>query len=726
MRLPFDWAAQGLEPDDFVGFEAHFARIIKELFLCETVFFIIADQNTGFKSDMPERFAAGVTQCRNKGVPVVDSESPILYLPIFHNKKGLAIAILIGGNSSLFEKSVGWLQEKTALAVRECRLLKKMAVDPTTGLLNGRLFYEALACKLLEGKAESSLAEIKSMSEDQHGSGDFALFLLEIYPRERESRQALLYLSKAGSHLNSLVGEYTPVYHLGAGLFAFTWQTDEHEQVMKMGNAILDWLKREQLVRVHVGIALAKGESGSIGVSSEVLLEQAWYAIEKARHRGPYSLCTYSDPDSIDTFSLKMFPPDIIAGLKKAWRPLETFALVLTRNDLKQGNTAVWNLVAKNYPMYPVNKRDFFVLLENMDEETVRNRLDDLARQIYEETGTTVSMGIALYPCNGFSKADMPINAKKALVHTEFFGPDSRTVFDAVSLNISGDVYYNDGYLSKAVREYKLGLEMAPASTNLLNSLGVAYAQMNRHKAAIPLFKKVLVVEPRNFMALCNLGFSLLEIGQPAKAIDSFEQAVVLDDSHFDLLLQLGRLYCQNGKFEEAVAILTKAADKHVGDHVDIGFAAMHRYLGEAYKELGNLEEAKANLQRAVRHNPRDAAVISLLGEVYGLAAEGKEISLSLCHQAVELDDTAPDNWYRLGKIQFKSGYGQAAIISLKEALRLNRKNVAAAFLLARVYDDMGMGPHAKRMYERVLMISPAHKGAEEALIGNKQQMSST
>ena len=51
-------------------------------------------------------------------------------------------------------------------------------------------------------------------------------------------------------------------------------------------------------------------------------------------------------------------------------------------------------------------------------------------------------------------------NACKALDHGAFFGPDACVVFDAISLNISGDRFYQSGDLNAAIDEYHFALTL--------------------------------------------------------------------------------------------------------------------------------------------------------------------------------------------------------------------------------------------------------------------------
>ena len=144
MKLPFAWEEQDLQQEDIKVFEPHFSKTIKELFSCETVFFVEVESDLELISQVPERYVAGVVKVLESGKPVVDADSPILYLPIFQKEQLYTVAVLVNGNSNLFQQPISWLVERSDLAIREFNLVKQKAIDPVTGLLNGNHFHETL------------------------------------------------------------------------------------------------------------------------------------------------------------------------------------------------------------------------------------------------------------------------------------------------------------------------------------------------------------------------------------------------------------------------------------------------------------------------------------------------------------------------------------------------------------------------------------------------------
>ena len=175
-----------------------------------------------------------------------------------------------------------------------------------------------------------------------------------------------------------------------------------------------------------------------------------------------------------------------------------------------------------------------------------------IARRLQEEiastTGRQVRAGVAAYPTLDFPPGSTLDNARKALDHAAFFGPDSRVAFDAVSLNISGDALYERGEVQAAVREFRHGLELDPGSVNLHNSLGVCYAVLREYERALEEFTAALRLQPDDHMAVYNLGLVHALLGRKDTALGFFSRANDLRGDVFEILLQTGKLHLEQGQ----------------------------------------------------------------------------------------------------------------------------------------------------------------------------------
>jgi len=274
-------------------------------------------------------------------------------------------------------------------------------------------------------------------------------------------------------------------------------------------------------------------------------------------------------------------------------------------------------------------------------------------------------------------------------------------------LNISGDIFYGDGDLESAVREYKRGLVCDKNNINLLNSLGVAYAMMDRHKMAHQCFNRALALDADNFMALYNLGLGEELLGRDKSALARFERAIAVHpdavedmDTKKDLQFQLGRLYCATGEFQKAVDILLLWYGNAKGTK-NAGRA--FRYLGKSFHGLEKKSEAMTWLQRALQFDGFDAEAMGLLGEVYLELGEGDEIALSLCEKSVTLDPHNLMLRLRLAKAQKACRNYAAAQSNLRLCLRSKEMKAEAQFQNGLICLEQRQTGRAATWFARVL-----------------------
>lgn len=300
------------------------------------------------------------------------------------------------------------------------------------------------------------------------------------------------------------------------------------------------------------------------------------------------------------------------------------------------------------------------------DGRDVTERADLIQQHIKERSKRTVTIGIARYPTIDFTKDDILANALKALDHAAFFGPSSVVCFDAVSLNISGDQYYQKDDMEGAVEEFLKALSMDPNNVNVRNSLGVCYAVLGEMDKAIDEFEAARRIDPSEVMAVYNRGLiCLLDDEDDEKALEYFLEADGLDENVFEVSLQIGRLYLQRENTEEAMNHLQKAVDVNPESGVS------WRYLADCWFAMGKKENAKDAYQKAVKLNPNDAEALSALGFLLLSMGENEEISMTFCEHSVEI---SPDNGlfrYRLANIYLKQERLKVALEEFQRAAAL-------------------------------------------------------
>jgi len=734
-HYPFEWQEDALCFEDFLHFHKLFSSTILQLipFAYGPVTFLAPsggfDNNLKFLKK-PKYWLQYRDRVFKRQRALLASEKPVLFLPIWDTETIIGVAAIEGVDDQFTDTlSEEWLSDRGRIISREFFLLKQLAYDPFTGMLNARHLRDALHNAL-------SGFPIKKAENNQGRGGELvpgetSLLLLEIHPRANNAEKALHYIASAGYYLESFLGQDV-LHHLGSGIFGLIGQNMDEEQARKLGKNILSWFRREGFSRVHIGINTIRGAGGKTSNKQMVVpavasvLEQTWNALRKARGRAPFALCTFSSISSPQTHPLRKFRPAVMAKLRKMWSACDSFSLLLISQDREQNERVfprrILSLLEHQAETVIINKNELFVFIANTGVSEALSWSHQFRKSLPEDPDNTYSIGIAFFPCIDFSKSDIPQNARKALLHSGFYGPDTVTVFDGVSLNVSGDIYYGEGDIVRAVKEYQKGLALEPSNINLLNSLGEAYAQMNKTKKSRSFFEAVIQSDSKHYMALFNLGITYLTTGNHEQAIAYFEKALAVSkyvaetNQRNDLLLQLGKLYCRTGRYKKAVRLLEKekVADK-AKSMIPWGNSLL-RYLGEAYMGAGSNKKAITVLQRSISYSPHDAYALSMLGELYARENQGDDIALSLCQQAVNVDDRHWKHWYRLGWIHYRMAQYELALDALKECLHRDRKNPDAAYLSGQVYEKLDARPKAAAMYRTALRIAPEHKSAAAAM----------
>jgi len=292
-----------------------------------------------------------------------------------------------------------------------------------------------------------------------------------------------------------------------------------------------------------------------------------------------------------------------------------------------------------------------------------KNRSDglDVARgiqaKVAKKTAKTVTIGLASFPTLTYQRSEIITNARKALDHAAFFGANSLTAFDDVSLNISGDKLYEKGNIQSAINEFKLALELDPGNVNVRNSLGVCYGLQSHYDAAIDEFKQVIAIDPDEYMALYNLGLVHLLTDQPDRALGYFLDADKINPDNYEVAFQTGKLYLERGNLKKSRPYLQRAAELKPAS------GQIYRYLGDCYAANHNLEAATSAYKKAIKHNPHDAAALSALGSLFDDLGENPEITRMFLSESIKL---SPDN----GQYHFRLGRHFSGQNRLDEALK--------------------------------------------------------
>jgi len=129
---------------------------------------------------------------------------------------------------------------------------------------------------------------------------------------------------------------------------------------------------------------------------------------------------------------------------------------------------------------------------------------------------------------------------------------------NSITLNSEGKKYFESGQVSKAIKAFKMALELDPKFYKGWFNLGLVYQKLNRFKEAIECYNKNIENYAQNPFALKNLALCYSLIGDTQKAL---EIARVLngDGDSWESYFNLGTTAQIAGEIEEGIKNYEKA-----------------------------------------------------------------------------------------------------------------------------------------------------------------------
>jgi tetratricopeptide (TPR) repeat protein len=220
-------------------------------------------------------------------------------------------------------------------------------------------------------------------------------------------------------------------------------------------------------------------------------------------------------------------------------------------------------------------------------------------------------------------------------------------IFNNSMLKI-GLVHLKNGQNLKAI-EYlsaflKSDQESPPAKAKALNSIAVAYSNLDDYENAIYYFEEAINFDKDNLLAKFNLS--------------ALNSKLIYYNTGIDLSV--------NGKHIEAAREFVKSLD------VDPFFVAAHFRLGMEHKHLRNYTDALNELRRAYAINPDYVYNYRILSELGDILYNLRDLSgaREYIDKSLKLNDSYARTYNTLGKINMQEGDYEEAVSSFQKAIQ--------------------------------------------------------
>src|SRR5437667_563146 len=236
--------------------------------------------------------------------------------------------------------------------------------------------------------------------------------------------------------------------------------------------------------------------------------------------------------------------------------------------------------------------------------------------------------------------------------------------------------------------EAKAGREESEASAKLaanpnddqaLNARAIARIRLGRYHEAFEDARRAVSLKPADSDHQANLGFVLWKLGRPEEAINAERAALKLNPKNTTAHYQLGRFLLRIGQqkdLNEAIGELRKALELDPRQY-EVRFE-----LIVAYRELGNLAEAAAQLDVLQDSRPTDPRVFYVTGL---LDTDRNDLNSAVknFNEAITRDPTMFAAWQDLGLAFMKANSWTDAMNAFAELVRRQPNSVEAAYFHA-------------------------------------------
>ena len=181
-----------------------------------------------------------------------------------------------------------------------------------------------------------------------------------------------------------------------------------------------------------------------------------------------------------------------------------------------------------------------------------------------------------------------------------------------------------------------------------------------------------------------------------------------------DLLAQfrahLGSLYVVLQRENEAIEVLEKSLET-TPDNPDTNY-----WLGIAYQEIGNLEQAERYLRTTIALSPEREEAYNALGYFFAERGTNLDEAVGLIQKALKKSPANGAYLDSLGWVYFKQGKLNDALKQLEKAVIYMPDSVEVQDHLGEVYLRKGLKKEAVAAWQKAIQLSPGNTAILEKL----------
>ncbi len=277
-----------------------------------------------------------------------------------------------------------------------------------------------------------------------------------------------------------------------------------------------------------------------------------------------------------------------------------------------------------------------------------------------------------------------------------------------------GNLKFVQKQYSEAGKSYQDALDRDPNSTDALRGLMNTFLAQNQVDKAVAAANAQIVKSSNNSSFYFLLGGVLFRDKKDLNGAEAaFSRSVELDKNNSAAVVQLGQVQAAKGEVDQAIATYEQA----VKDHPRV--PEFYSLLGGLYGSKRDWTKAQEAYQKTLALKPDDPVAANNLANVMLQNGGNTDVAMSLAQTARRGMPDSPNVADTLGWIYYQKGVYGSAISMLQEALKLQSKQQAPDnpnihYHLGMAYLKAQKPALARQQLELVLKINPNYSEAAD------------
>lgn len=331
-------------------------------------------------------------------------------------------------------------------------------------------------------------------------------------------------------------------------------------------------------------------------------------------------------------------------------------------------------------------------LLYNRKGEIMLDKLGKpgLAQSVFSDAIEIDSTNAPSYYHRGLCYIDQ----KKIEMASADFAKARKFKIDSSSLKIMqqlgaeyyarGLAMYNGGRLDSATTLFNYAVLIDPLKDEYRFQKGEGYFRQKRFDEAVKNYTEAIELNPKSYNAYKQRAISKINQSKYGEAIADLEQAIKINPKSAEVYKYTGDAYFKWKKYNDAIkqygAALTVASRNELSEEL---LTELYNYTGESYYQTDNYKLALENFKNAAKYSKNSGEILYNRGKTY-LKLEQLDDAEADLNKALGISSTDA-NWnYALGEVHQQKGKLDKAISQYNTAIGLNQSQT----LPAKVFYD--------------------------------------